>query len=302
MISATAYAHIHDGKISAELTTDVFNSDKSTPWPPGMLSDHSPVIETVRIDSMSVRVCTYNCLNKKYIHHMTKVASDNQLLSAHPMVTMDQTQRELDTSVFVVLMLHMNTVDIMCLQEVSYELLGELKRTAPSTHLFHVDRANDAPDETREFTNCNVMIYNTSMYELTDSSIFKRSESNTSTCKQHTHAVKLKSKRTDAQFYVINMHRQWNSTDNFVRMLHEAVPLYSGCAIFAGDFNCSVRLPIIDPTNHVITLFHDTGFLFPVPSQDTLSITHVTHLCNAGMDKTKMLDRFDHVCVYKKIN
>lgn len=319
MISGVAACHLLDKAIREAYGTTFATKIKSNPgafpWPDKMLSDHAFLSETIAIGTTKLRIGTYNCLNKAYLHHMTADVPDNQLLQTHPMVTMNQHAREVATCHMLVGKLA-DTVDIVCLQEVSPDLARMLVEHMPPDVKFWVDRvrlhkgrdvgSGDVLEigsllDRGDYVNCNIIVYNGLTIEIIGSEELWAPENDANgNVKRSACDGVIVSTSHDDVFFLVNMHRDYGN--NISDVLLTCKPGLKMPTIIAGDMNCGVRIPVTDASNHILTVFESTRFTFANPDNNPANPpwSHVTHLSNAKGDMSVMLDRFDHIVVMNK--
>jgi hypothetical protein len=287
-LGCAEYCRVSAEQIEKAPVRDVFPLDS--------LSDHKLVSALVNVNGQLIRVAAWNVLNKKYAQmHMVK-STHGQPLHEHEMASRDpQKQRAREQAILDRLDLGINGFDIICLQEVSADLLGMIQVKFAGDKVF-VDR--DKYNADGSLKDCNVLLARQSLIKVCDKTPFFYEDEKTII---HLYHAKIKG-ISGTRFGIVTAHMPWDIKNKFPEVLL-AADGRDRPTLVCGDFNCGVRMPVLNNgVDHLIKYAHPR-FVFPSPAaQIKLHQPHAqrgaTHVCcmrNIGNDESRLLDVFDHI-------
>lgn len=293
-LGCAEYCRVSAEQIEKASVRDVFPLDS--------LSDHKLISVLVNIGGRIVRVAAWNVLNKKYAQmHMVK-STHGQPLHEHEMASRDpEKQKKREEAILRLLYIGdgANGFDIICLQEVSADLLDAIKVKFAAEKIF-TDREKYNADGSLK--DCNVLLVRRDFIKIVGKTPFFAEDEKTTIHLFHAKIPYDLSGLPSARFGIVTAHMPWDIQNKFPEVLlasdSKGLP-----TLICGDFNCGVRMPVLNNgVDHLIKYAHPR-FVFPNPaSQIKLHKPHAqrgaTHVCcmrNIGNDESRLLDVFDHI-------
>ncbi len=290
-IGCEEYCVSSEKRVERKPYTEVFPLDS--------LSDHKLVAANVSVGNFGVqlRVAAWNVLNEKYAQQHMGQSQHGQQLHQHSMASKDAAKQK-DREKAILDLLDLTPVtgfDIICLQEVSASLLDMIKTKFPEKRIV-IDREKTNGDGSLK--DCNVIIARKADVKIYEKVHFFDEDEKT---KIHFFRAKIRNQRR-TRFNIVTAHMPWDIQNKFPRILL-AADTKGAPTLICGDFNCGVRMPVLNNGVDHLIKYSDPRFVFP-RSTINLNQPHAqagaTHVCcmrNIAYNPNRMLDVFDHIMI-----